>query len=84
MFIIANAGLFAYLIARVGVPGPNLAPVAVFFGIDAVHFGIVMVVNLALDMITQLVPFVLVVLGCLMVITYFPAVALTLRDWVYH
>ncbi|MBL8312421.1 MAG: TRAP transporter large permease [Rubrivivax sp.] len=148
MFIIANAGLFAYLITRAGVPdaiglwlkdvlrepylfllgvnaalfligmfietsaaiivlGPILAPVAVFFGIDAVHFGIVMVVNLALGMITppfgvnlfaactvarlsldriitQLVPFVLVVLGCLMVITYFPAVALTLRDWVYH
>jgi C4-dicarboxylate transporter DctM subunit len=81
--------------------------VAVFFGIDPVHFGIVMVVNLALGMITppfgvnlfaactvarlsldrivtQLIPFVLVVLGCLMVITYFPAVALTLRDWVYH
>jgi C4-dicarboxylate transporter DctM subunit len=148
MFIIANAGLFAYLITRAGVPdaiglwlkevlkepylfllgvnaalfligmfietsaaiivlGPILAPVAVFFGIDPVHFGIVMVVNLALGMITppfgvnlfaactvarlsldriitQLIPFVLVVLGCLMVITYFPAVALTLRDWVYH
>jgi tripartite ATP-independent transporter DctM subunit len=148
MFIIANAGLFAYLITRAGVPdaigvwlkevlqepavfllgvnaalfmigmfietsaaiivlGPILAPVAVFFGIDPVHFGIVMVVNLALGMITppfgvnlfaactvarlsldriitQLIPFVLVVLGCLMVVTYFPAVALTLRDWVYH
>ncbi len=148
MFIIANAGLFAYLITRAGVPdaiglwlkdvlkepylfllgvnaalfligmfietsaaiivlGPILAPVAVFFGIDPVHFGIVMVVNLALGMITppfgvnlfaactvarlsldriimQLVPFVLVVLGCLMVITYFPAVALSLRDWVYR
>jgi tripartite ATP-independent transporter DctM subunit len=148
MFIIANAGLFAYLITRAGVPdaigvwlkdilqnplmfllgvnialfligmfietsasilvlGPILAPVAVHFGIDPVHFGIVMVVNLALGMITppfgvnlfaacavarisldrvitQLIPFVLVVLACLMAITYLPAVSLTLRDLVYR
>jgi len=148
MFIIANAGLFAYLITRAGVPdaigqwlkavlddpflfllgvnaalfligmfietsaaiivlAPILAPVALFFGVDPVHFGIVMVVNLALGMITppfgvnlfaactvarisldrivgQLVPFVCVVLGCLMVITYAPAISLTLRDWVYR
>ena len=93
MFIIANAGLFSYLITRAGVPdaigaflvewlqspmlfllgvnaalfvigmfietsasiivlAPILAPVALHFGIDPVHFGIVMVVNLALGMIT--------------------------------
>ncbi|HZF80831.1 MAG TPA: TRAP transporter large permease subunit, partial [Rubrivivax sp.] len=148
MFIIANAGLFAYLITRAGVPdaigvwlkeilqnplmfllgvnialfligmfietsasilvlGPILAPVAVHFGIDPVHFGIVMVVNLALGMITppfgvnlfaacavarisldrvvtQLIPFVLVVLSCLMAITYLPAISLALRDLVYR
>jgi len=147
MFIIANAGLFAFLITRAGVPeaigkwleavlqspalfllgvnaalfvigmfietsaaiivlAPILAPVAVHFGIDPVHFGLVMVVNLALGMITppfgvnlfaactvarisldriirDLVPFVLVVLGCLMIITYFPALSLTLRDIAY-
>ena len=147
MFIIANAGLFGYLITRAGVPdadrrgagrvlqspamfllgvnvalfligmfietraaiivlAPILAPVAMHFGIDPVHFGIVMVVNLALGMITppfgvnlfaactvarisldrivtQLMPFVLVVLGCLMVITYFPMISLGLRDLVY-
>jgi C4-dicarboxylate transporter DctM subunit len=148
MFVIANAGLFAYLITRAGVPeaiglwlkdvlqspaifllgvnaalfvigmfietsaaiivlAPILAPVAQFFGVDPVHFGIVMVVNLALGMITppfgvnlfaactvarvsldrivtQLIPFVLVVLGCLMVITYVPQIALFLRDLVYR
>ncbi|HEX2544942.1 MAG TPA: TRAP transporter large permease [Ramlibacter sp.] len=147
MFIIANAGLFAFLITRAGVPeaigqwlqqvlrspamfllgvnaalfvigmfietsaaiivlAPILAPVAVHFGIDPVHFGLVMVVNLALGMITppfgvnlfaactvarisldriigQLVPFVLVVLACLMVITYVPGLSLGLRDLVY-
>ncbi|MFZ5540420.1 MAG: TRAP transporter large permease [Pseudomonadota bacterium] len=148
MFIIANAGLFAYLITRAGVPeqiglflksvlqspelfllgvnaalfligmfietsaaiivlAPILAPVAAHFGVDPVHFGIVMVVNLALGMITppfgvnlfaactvakisldqivtRLMPFVAVVLGCLMIVTYFPPLTLALRDLVYR
>jgi tripartite ATP-independent transporter DctM subunit len=147
MFIIANAGLFAFLITRAGVPdaighwlegvlkspqmfllgvnaalfvigmfietsaaiivlAPILAPVAQHFGIDPVHFGLIMVVNLALGMITppfgvnlfaactvarisldrmvtSLIPFVLVVLACLMVITYVPELSLGLRDLVY-
>jgi tripartite ATP-independent transporter DctM subunit len=147
LFIIANAGLFAFLITRAGVPdaigqyltsvldspfwfllgvnaalfligmfietsasiivlAPILAPVAAHFGIDPVHFGIIMVVNLALGMITPpfgvnlfaactvarisldriipyLLPFVLVVLGCLMVISYVPSISLGLRDLVY-
>jgi len=71
-----------------------------------VHFGIIMVVNLALGMITppfgvnlfaactvarisldrivrHLVPFVLVIVGCLMLITYVPTISLALRDLVY-
>ncbi len=147
MFIIANAGLFAFLITRAGVPdaigrwleqvlqtptmfllginlalfligmfietsaailvlAPILVPVAVHFGIDPIHFGLIMVVNLALGMITppfgvnlfaactvakipldkiigHLVPFVLVILACLMVITYVPFISLGLRDFVY-
>ena len=147
MFIIANAGLFAFMITRAGVPeaignwlkevlqtpalfllgvnaalfvigmfietsaaiivlAPILAPVAIYFGVDPVHFGLIMVVNLALGMITppfgvnlfaactvakisldriipHLLPFVLVVLACLMVITYVPSLSLTLRDLVY-
>ncbi|MEO5737135.1 MAG: TRAP transporter large permease [Variovorax sp.] len=147
MFIIANAGLFAFLLTRAGVPdaigqwlsevlqspamfllgvnaalfligmfietsaaiivlAPILAPVALHFGIDPVHFGLVMVVNLALGMITppfgvnlfaactvarisldrivtHLIPFVLVIIGCLMVITYVPWISLALRDLVY-
>ena len=147
MFIIANAGMFAFLITRAGIPeaigiwlkevlqspayfllgvnaalffigmfietgaaiivlAPILTPVAVYFGIDPVHFGLIMVVNLAMGMITppfgvnlfaactvarisldrmvkDLVPFVLVVLTALMVITYVPAISLTLRDLVY-
>jgi tripartite ATP-independent transporter DctM subunit len=148
MFIIGNAGAFAWLIDRAGVPeqiglwlrqvlqtpelfllgvnaalfvigmfietsasiivlAPILVPVAIHFGIDPVHFGMIMVVNLALGMITppfgvnlfaactvakisldqivvRLLPFVVVVLGCLMVITYFPPLSLFLRDLVYR
>ena len=147
MFIIANAGLFAFLLTRAGVPeaighwleqvlkspawfllgvnaalfligmfietsaailvlAPILAPVAMHFGIDPVHFGLIMIVNLAMGMITppfgvnlfaacavarisldriikDLIPFVLVILACLMIITYVPALSLTLRDLVY-
>ena len=147
MFIIANAGLFAFLITRAGVPGaigqwleqvlqspfffllgvnvalfiigmfietgaaiivlaPILVPVAVHFGIDPIHFGMVMVVNLALGMVTppfgvnlfaactvarisldriikDLIPFIGVVLACLMLISYIPEISLTLRDLVY-
>ena len=147
MFIIANAGLFAFLITRAGVPGaigqwlqevlqspayfllgvnvalfiigmfietgaaiivlaPILVPVAVHFGIDPVHFGTVVVVNLALGMVTppfgvnlfaactvarisldrivkDLIPFILVVLTCLMVSSYVPQLSLALRDLVY-
>jgi tripartite ATP-independent transporter DctM subunit len=147
MFIIANAGLFAFLITRAGVPdaigawltavlkspgwfllgvnaalfvigmfietsaaiivlAPILVPVARHFGVDPVHFGTIMVVNLALGMITppfgvnlfaactvarisldrivrHLLPFVVVVLGCLMIITYVPSISLWLRDLVF-
>jgi len=100
-------GMFIETSAAIIVLAPILAPVAVHFGIDPVHFGLVMVVNLALGMITppfgvnlfcrlhrrqafrydrivsQLVPFVLVILACLMVITYVPGISLTLRDLVY-
>ena len=81
-------------------------PVAIHFGIDPVHFGLVMVVNLALGMITppfgvnlfaactvarisldrmvkDLIPFVLVIVACLMVISYVPWISLVLRDLVY-
>ncbi|PPE65267.1 TRAP transporter large permease [Caldimonas caldifontis] len=147
MFIIANAGLFAYLITRAGIPdalgqwltevlrspawfllgvnaalfvigmfietsaaiivlAPILVPVAAHFGVDPVHFGIIMVVNLAMGMITppfgvnlfaactvarisldqiirHLLPFVLVILACLMVLTYVPWISLALRDLVF-
>jgi len=148
MFIIANAGLFSFLLTRAGVPAalgdwltqvlgdrisfliavnaalfvigmfietsgaivvlaPLLLPVAQTFGIDPVHFGIIMVVNLALGMITPpfgvnlfaanaiaglplerllrpLLPFVAVVSGCLLIVSFGPKLSLALRDQIYR
>jgi TRAP-type C4-dicarboxylate transport system permease large subunit len=43
------------------------------------------VAKISLDQIVvRLLPFVGVVIGCLMVITYVPALSLTLRDLVYR
>jgi C4-dicarboxylate transporter DctM subunit len=147
MFIIANAGLFAFLITRAGIPdaigtwltsvlqspgwfllgvnaalfvigmfietsaaiivlAPILVPVAIHFGVDPVHFGIIMVINLALGMITPpfgvnlfaactvakisldrivgyLLPFIVVVVACLALVTYLPSISLALRDAVF-
>src|SRR5690625_4457621 len=148
MFIMANAGVFGFLLNRAGVLmalgswltevfsgeyslllgvnialfvigmcietsasivvlAPLLLPVAMQFGIDPVHFGLIMVVNLALGMVTppfgvnlfaasqvaqvpiermirSLLPFVAVILTCLLVITYWPDLSLYLRDLVYR
>ena len=45
-------GMFIETSAAIVVLGPILAPVAVHYGIDPVHFGIVMIFNLAMGMIT--------------------------------
>ncbi|QDA35973.1 TRAP transporter large permease (plasmid) [Paracoccus liaowanqingii] len=45
-------GMFIETSAAILVLAPILTPVAIGFGIDPVHFGIVIVVNLALGMIT--------------------------------
>lgn len=148
MFIIANAGVFGFLLNRAGIPmalgvwlgqifsseitfllginfalfvigmfietsasivvlAPLLLPVAMQFGVDPSHFGVIMVVNLALGMVTPpfgvnlfaactvanisieklvrpLLPFVGVVVCCLMIITYWPDLSLYFRDVVYR
>jgi C4-dicarboxylate transporter, DctM subunit len=52
------------------------------FGVNL--FAACTVARISLDrIVTQLVPFVVVVLSCLMIITYVPAISLLLRDIVY-
>jgi tripartite ATP-independent transporter DctM subunit len=100
-------GMFVETSASIVVLAPLLLPVAVQFGIDPAHFGIIMVVNLALGMVTPpfgvnlfaacsvagisleklirpLLPFVVVILACLMLISYVPEVSLWARDLVYR
>lgn len=147
MFVIANAGVFGFLLNRAGIPAalgewlgeifsnkytflmgvnialfmigmfietsasivvlaPLLLPVAMHFGIDPAHFGVIMVVNLALGMVTPpfgvnlfaactvanmpierlirpLLPFVAVIVSCLLVITYVPEISLFFKGLVY-
>ena len=147
MFVIANAGVFGFLLNRAGIPAalgdwlghlfsdkysfllginlalfvigmfietsasivvlaPLLLPVAMQFGVDPAHFGVIMVVNLALGMVTPpfgvnlfaactvakisletlvrpLLPFVAVVVACLMIITYVPEISLFFKQLVY-
>ena len=100
-------GMFVETSASIIVLAPILAAPAQQFGIDPVHFGTIMVVNLALGMITppfgvnlfaaaqvakigihRMIPYLLifiaVIFACLMVITYVPAISLSLRDLVYN
>jgi C4-dicarboxylate transporter DctM subunit len=46
------AGMFMETLAAIIILAPILAPAAIQFGIDPVHFGAVMVVNLAIGMVT--------------------------------
>jgi TRAP-type C4-dicarboxylate transport system permease large subunit len=88
------------------VLAPLLLPVAMQFGVDPAHFGVIMVVNLALGMVTPpfgvnlfaacavadlpierlirpLLPFVGVVVACLLLITYVPEISLYFKGLVY-
>jgi len=99
-------GMFIETSAAILVLAPILTPIAMSFGVDPVHFGVIVVVNLALGMCTPplgvnlfaacavarisidrivpaLVPFILVILGCLMAITYLPFISIGLRDLLY-
>ncbi|MEO8509196.1 MAG: TRAP transporter large permease subunit, partial [Betaproteobacteria bacterium] len=52
------------------------------FGVNL--FAACTVARISLDQIvTRLIPFVLVIFGCLMLITYLPWISLALRDLVY-
>lgn len=99
-------GTFLETPASIIVLAPILTPVAISLGIDPVHLGVIMVINLALGMITPpvginmfaacdvakmplqrifmpILPFCLIVLACLLIVTYVPWISLALRDWAY-
>jgi tripartite ATP-independent transporter DctM subunit len=45
-------GMFMETFAAIIILAPVLAPVAIQLGIDPVHFGLIMIVNLAIGMVT--------------------------------
>jgi C4-dicarboxylate transporter DctM subunit len=77
------------------------------YGIDLVHFGIVMVLNIQMGMLTPpfglnlfvasgitrqplvkiargVLPFLFIMLICLMLVTYIPWISLALPEWIYN
>ncbi|WP_209124013.1 TRAP transporter large permease [Alkalihalobacillus sp. BA299] len=99
--ILLIVGMFLETGAAIVILAPILTPVAVMFGIDPVHFGIIMIVNLAVGMLTPpigvnlfvacqiaglrieqilkpLIPFYIVLLINIVLITYLPQLSLWL------
>ena len=99
-------GMFIETAAAILVLAPILVPIALGFGVDPVHFGLIMVINLAMGMITppvgvnlfaacqvarlpierivpSLLPFFVVIVVCVMLVTYVPWISLGLRDLLY-
>ena len=94
-------GMFLETGAAIIILGPTLTPIAMAFGISPMHFGIIMIVNLAIGMTTpplgvnlfvacqiaglrveqilrSMLPFYVALLVNLFLITYLPALTLTL------
>lgn len=99
--ILLIVGTFMETAAAILILTPILAPVATALGLDLVHFGIIMIVNLAIGYITPpvglnlfvankiagtrlegvmraIIPFILVMIVCVLVISFVPALSLFL------
>lgn len=99
-------GMFMDSSAAVLILVPLFLPIAMEMGISPIHFGVVMIVNLAIGMLTPpfglnlfvasgisnmslmsvtrgSVPFILVLIGALLVITFLPQLSLYLPEQIY-
>jgi C4-dicarboxylate transporter DctM subunit len=102
--VLLVAGAFMEPSAIILILAPILFPIAMQLGIDPIHLGIIMVVNMEIGLITPPVglnlfvtsavtgmpltsviraamPWLMLLLSFLMVITYIPAVSLALPNW---
>ncbi|TIH10205.1 C4-dicarboxylate TRAP transporter large permease protein DctM [Pseudomonas leptonychotis] len=102
--VLLVAGAFMEPSAIILILAPILFPIAVQLGIDPIHLGIIMVVNMEIGLITPPVglnlfvtsavtgmpltavvkaawPWLMLLLGFLMIITYIPAVSMALPSW---
>ncbi|MGV6989804.1 C4-dicarboxylate TRAP transporter large permease protein DctM [Testudinibacter sp. P80/BLE/0925] len=103
--VLLIAGAFMEPSAIILILVPILFPIAMQLGIDPIHLGIIMVVNMEIGMITPPVglnlfvasaitglslpqviktatPWLLLMLGFLIAITYIPAISLSLPNWI--
>lgn len=103
--ILLIVGMFMDSSAAVLILVPLFLPVVLEMGIDPIHFGVVMIVNLAIGMLTPpfglnlfvasgisklslggvtrgTLPFILVLIAALLVITYVPQLSLFLANFV--
>ena len=106
MAVVLIVGLFMETIAAISILVPVLMPVATQFGIDPVHLGIIVILNLMLGLLTPPVgmvlfvlsrvskvpfeqcvratlPFLVPLLGILLLLTFVPSLVLWLPDLVY-
>ncbi|MES2817395.1 MAG: C4-dicarboxylate TRAP transporter large permease protein DctM [Pseudomonadota bacterium] len=102
--VLLVAGAFMEPSAIILILAPILFPIAMQLGIDPIHLGIIMVVNMEIGLITPPVglnlfvtsavtgmpltavvraawPWLMLLLGFLIVITYIPAISLALPNW---
>ncbi|RAR31517.1 C4-dicarboxylate ABC transporter permease, partial [Pseudomonas sp. MDMC224] len=102
--VLLIAGAFMEPSAIILILAPILFPIAMQLGIDPIHLGIIMVVNMEIGLITPPVglnlfvtsavtgmpltaviraalPWLMLLISFLMVITYIPAVSMALPNW---
>jgi C4-dicarboxylate transporter DctM subunit len=98
-------GCFMDIVSAMLVLGPVFMPILLKFGIDPIHFGIIMVVNIEVAFLTppfgvnlfvasgisgkgmvevarSVVPYLLLIYGVLLLITYVPWISLVLTRFV--
>ncbi|HEV2560385.1 MAG TPA: TRAP transporter large permease subunit [Microvirga sp.] len=97
-------GLFMEMIAAMVILVPILVPIVKAVGVDPVHFGIILVMNLVIgaltppmgmlvfttarvgganvvDVFRAIAPFILALVGVLMIVTYLPAISMAPVRW---
>jgi tripartite ATP-independent transporter DctM subunit len=105
--VLLVVGCFLETVAAITILVPVLLPVAVEIGIDPVHFGVIMVLNLMIGLLTPPVgmvlyvlsrvsgvpfercvvstaPFLIPLVGCLLLMTFIPGIAMWLPTLLYR
>ncbi len=106
MLLVLVVGFFMETIAAITILAPLVLPVAISVGIDPVHLGIILILNLMIGLLTPPVgmvlyvlakvsgtpfevcvravaPFLLPLIAVLLLLVFFPDVALWMPDWIY-